>query len=218
MGLMTRPASASTKEILIRLDQRIRAVDEERWLSSRYAAEPKRNTLIVLYAFYYEIARVRVAVSDETMGLIRFQWWRDALSEMHEGQVRQHDVALALAAESKADALSLSGLSDLIDQHETAFLTDRRDAEPEAALAMLAAHVLQADWVADDAVLAVAAEWAALRRGETVTSNLPPVRIPSLIRPALAHLRLRRAWTAARKLGPLGTRGSVLQAILTGWI
>ena len=52
----------------MRLDERVRAMDEPRWLASRYAAEADRTGLIVLYAFYYELARVRVAVTDQTMG------------------------------------------------------------------------------------------------------------------------------------------------------
>ena len=64
MGFMTSPASDSLKEIVARLDQRIQTVDEERWLSSRYAPEEARNALIILYAFYYELARVRVVVTD----------------------------------------------------------------------------------------------------------------------------------------------------------
>ena len=82
MGSMTSPASVSLKEIVAHLDQRIQTVDEERWLSSRYAPDEARQALIILYAFYYELARVRVVVTDQTMGQIRYQWWRDALEEL----------------------------------------------------------------------------------------------------------------------------------------
>ena len=71
MGVMTSPASDSLKEIHMRLDERVRAMDEPRWLASRYAAEADRTALIVLYAFYYELARVRVAVTDQTDPVVR---------------------------------------------------------------------------------------------------------------------------------------------------
>ena len=134
MGFMTSPASDSLKEIVARLDQRIQTVDEERWLSSRYAPDAARQALIVLYAFYYELARVRVVVTDQTMGQIRFQWWRDALAELQQGEPRQHDVVLVLASLMSAHEVDVGQLEQLIAAHEAAFLSDDRSAEPEDLL------------------------------------------------------------------------------------
>lgn len=218
MGSMTSPASDSLTDILVRLDARIRRVDEERWLSSRYASATQRDALIVLYAFYYELARVRLAVSDPTLGQIRFQWWRDALDELQRGEVRQHDVVIALADQIDQGRLDAARLQDVIDQFERAFAANDRALEPEAALATLAADLCAPDHGLNDLISAVAPGWAALRRGDQVADKPDQVRIPSAVRPALAHIRLRHAWARGALLGQVQKRFSVLAAILTGAI
>ena len=217
MGSMTSPASASLKEIHLRLDQRIRRVDEERWLSSRYAAQEDREGLIVLYAFYYELARVRVAVTDATLGQIRFQWWRDALTELSAGDLRQHDVVLALDAVVSRGTFAVPNLIELIDEHETAFQTDDRAQEPEGQLAILAARSLGGE-INTDVIQDVATEWAALRRGDDPAPAERKVRISSTARPALAHFRLRHLWRNGKTPGAVSRRFCVLNAVLTGAI
>ena len=216
MGVMTSPASESLQEISVRLDQRIQMVDEARWLSSRYAGEDDRVTLIVLYAFYYELARIRLAVTDQTLGNIRFQWWRDALAELASGEVRQHDVVLALSDQMDRGHLSLADLSPLIDQHEVAFLENDRSLEPEAALVRVAAGVLSGETAVDVAVQNIAREWAGLRRSEAVEALLPRLRIETALRPAIGHFRLRHLWARNPNASALQKRACVLVAILTG--
>ncbi len=216
MGVMTSPASDSLKEIAVRLDQRIQTVDEARWLSSRYASEDDRLTLIILYAFYYELARIRVAVSDQTLGNIRFQWWRDAFEELARGEVRQHDVVLALADQLARDRLNIADLLPLIDQHEAAFLENDRSLEPEAALVQVAVRVVSDETSLDDALKAIAQEWAGLRRSEPVDALLPRLPVNTALRPAAGHFRLRHVWARNPNPSALQKRASVLMAMLTG--
>ena len=218
MGSMTRPASDSLTDILARLDDRVRRVDEERWLSSRYAKVSQRDALIVLYAFYYELARVRGAVSDPMLGQIRFQWWRDALEELQRGEVRQHDVVIALSDQIAAGALAWQPLRDLIEPFEGAFVASDRALEPEATLAVIAADVCAPGHGLDGLIGAVAPDWAALRRGEAATEHRKQSRVPSASRPALAHFRLRHAWSRGKSLGRVQMRFSILAAVLTGAI
>lgn len=218
MGLMTSPASDSLQEILTRLDARVRSVDEERWLSSRYATATDRETLIVLYAFYYELARVRLAVSDETLGSIRFQWWRDALEELERGEIRQHDVAIALAPQIGRGALPMTALLNLIDRHADAFARHDRSVEPEDALVATAAHVFGASLDSDHPIRQIAQEWAALRRGDTSDTATPRLKTESALRPAVGHFRLRHIWRQDPRPGRLRMRLSVLYAILSGMI
>lgn len=218
MGSMTSPASDSLSVILARLDARVRRVDEERWLSSRYAPVSERAALIVLYAFYYELARVRVSVSDPTLGQIRFQWWRDALSELARGEQRQHDVVSALAPELAAGRLSGAALLAMVEQFEVAFLNNDRAAEPEDLLAMAAAEICVPGDPVDPMVPQIALGWAKLRRGDAQGAPLAHIRIPSAARPALSHLRLRRIWGRGAKPGRLQTRLCILTAVLTGAI
>ncbi len=218
MGFMTSPASESLKEILRRLDQKIQAVDEERWLSSRYATADQRAALIILYAFYYELARVRLVVTDATLGNIRFQWWRDALAELEQGQVREHDVCLALEAVLTDGVYKASDLLELVDAHETAFMADDRAEEPEGRLAEIAARGLNDAPMPFDQIKAIASAWSALRRGETPPEARARSKIPSASRPALAHFRLRHIWRRRGTAGRLQSRLSVLMAMLTGRI
>ncbi len=216
MGVMTSPASESLKEIHIRLDARVRAVDEPRWLSSRYATPEDRVALIVLYAFYYELARVRVAVTDQTMGQIRFQWWRGALEEIADGVIREHDVVQALVDLIESQRLHVPDLKALVDHHETAFLKQDRSLEPEDALVSVAAKCLGADGPLDESLKAIAFEWAALRRDDAFAELRARRKILPRLRPALAHLRLRHVWFRVRRPSPLRLRLSVLMAMLTG--
>lgn len=58
-----------------------------------------RAHLWSLYAFNHEIAKTREVVTDTNIGLIRLQWWRDALAEFYEkNEVKKHDVMTGLAA------------------------------------------------------------------------------------------------------------------------
>ena len=216
MGVMTSPASDSLKEIHIRLDQRVRSIDEPRWLSSRYAGQADRTSLIVLYAFYYELARVRVAVTDQTMGQIRFQWWREALDEIGAGKVRQHDVVLALADQIQRERLRVTDLSSLVGRHEAAFLAQDRSLEPEDLLLSIAARCLDVEAAFDESIGSLAMEWAAMRRSETRSNLAARRKVTAALRPAVAHLRLRYLWQRNPQPSAFNVRLSVLMAMLTG--
>ena len=100
MGFMSNETRPLTQTPWEEIDKRVRRVDEDRWISSRFAPAAERRALVALYALAYELVRVREAVSEETLGLIRFQWWREAIQEIEAGKPpRGHDVCLALAEE-----------------------------------------------------------------------------------------------------------------------
>lgn len=76
----------------------VRQQDPDRFLISLFAPADTREALWALYAFNYEIARTREVVSDTTIGLIRLQWWRDAIEEIYKNETpRRHEVLLPLA-------------------------------------------------------------------------------------------------------------------------
>jgi len=82
------------------LDALVRRVDPDRWLASRFIADPKaRADVIALYAFNYELARVAGGVSNALMGEIRLTWWREAMEEIAASQPpRRHPTVEAVAA------------------------------------------------------------------------------------------------------------------------
>lgn len=214
---MLSPASPPDPEDWSRLDARLARTDEDRWISSRYARERDRKALVALYAFNVELARVRRAVSEPTLGAIRFQWWREAVEEIVAGgPVRKHDVAQALAAMVQAGAYPAGGLQRLIDGHEDAFEAGDPSLEPEATLMMLAAQVLAPRHGWGEHIQALAPAYAAARRGDSRAFGPILPRVPPEIRPALAHARLRDVYSQGKLPGRLARRLIVLRAMLSG--
>ncbi|HEY1425641.1 MAG TPA: squalene/phytoene synthase family protein [Caulobacteraceae bacterium] len=99
------------------LDELIRRVDPERWLTSRFIGDrAARADVIALYAFDHELARARHIASTPLMAEIRLTWWREALDEIFESRaVRRHPTAEALAAAVRRHALPRAPLEAMID-------------------------------------------------------------------------------------------------------
>src|SRR5665213_2932433 len=56
----------------------VREHDRDRFQTALFAPAGDREALFALYAFNYEIARVRESVREPMLGQIRLQWWREA--------------------------------------------------------------------------------------------------------------------------------------------
>lgn len=95
------------------LDDLVRRVDPDRWLTTRFIADPAaRADIIALYGLNYELARVAGGVSNALMGEIRITWWREAMEEIAAGKApRKHPNVEALAA-SGFDPNALAALSE----------------------------------------------------------------------------------------------------------
>jgi len=97
----------------------VRAHDPDRFLTAIFASPDRREDLFALYAFNYEVARVREVVSDAMIGQIRLQWWRDALDEIALGRdPRQHEVVTPLAAAIRRHKLPMATFERLLDARE----------------------------------------------------------------------------------------------------
>jgi len=245
------PASSAPPIDWKSLDALIARVDEDRWISSRYAPERQRQALIALYALNYELARIRLVASEPTLLAIRFQWWREELGAMDAPCTEpRHVVASALKPLVGAGVFSGADLLELADRHQDAAEAQDRTLEPEGQLARLAAGVLAPDWPFDGAIDVVVGHFAAARRGEPVkafpgevgtgspsgsasrqgleaarwfhlrmrrySSGHAPVRAPSSVLPALAHLALRHSYRGARSPSAFRKRFIVLGAMVTG--
>ena len=99
------------------LDQLIRRVDPDRWLTSRFIAdEGARADVLALYAFDHELARASRVASTQLLAEIRLTWWREALDEIFAGgPVRRHPVAEALGSLARRHGLSREPLEAMID-------------------------------------------------------------------------------------------------------
>jgi len=116
------------------LDDLVRRADPDRWLSSRFIADPiKRADVVALYAFNQELARVALASREPMVAEIRLTWWREGLDDLLAGKPpRGHPVMRALADAVQRHHLAAAPLEALSD----AYFTDL-DAErfaDEAAL------------------------------------------------------------------------------------
>lgn len=99
------------------LEDAVRRSDPDRWLASRFIADPAARTdVIALYAFDHVLARVPFQVTEPLMGEIRLTWWREALDEIYgSGPVRAHPVVLGLADAVRRRSLARAPLEALIE-------------------------------------------------------------------------------------------------------
>ena len=103
----------------------VRRHDRDRFQTALFAPAGRREALFALYAFNYEIARVREAVREPMLGQIRLQWWRDVIAAAYAGDPpRRHEVVLPLAAAIGKYGLGRADLGRLVDARE-------RDLDPE---------------------------------------------------------------------------------------
>ena len=98
--------------------QTLRLQDHDRYLTALFAPVDRRGALFALYAFNQELARARESVREPLMGLMRLQWWRDALREIDEGRPRSHAVVRSLAEAIAAHDLERRMLERLVDSRE----------------------------------------------------------------------------------------------------
>ena len=111
----------------------VRCNDHDRFQTALFAPAGRREALFALYAFNYEIARVRETVSEPVLGQIRLQWWRESIAAAFEGgPIRHHIVVEALTAAIRALDLTRAHFDQLVDAREGDL-----DEAPSASLAAL---------------------------------------------------------------------------------
>jgi NADH dehydrogenase [ubiquinone] 1 alpha subcomplex assembly factor 6 len=111
----------------------VRRHDRDRFQTALFAPVARREALFALYAFNYEIARVRESVTEPMLGQMRLQWWRENIAAAFDAApARHHPVVEPLSATIRDLALSREHFDRLIDARE-ADLSD----EPPASLAGL---------------------------------------------------------------------------------
>ena len=97
----------------------VRTHDRDRFQTALFAPAATREALFALYAFNYEIARVRESVREPMLGQIRLQWWREAIDVAYgDAPPRRHEVVEPLTAAIRAHGLSREHFAQLIDARE----------------------------------------------------------------------------------------------------
>src|SRR5580698_1565700 len=97
----------------------VRHHDRDRFQTALFAPADRREALFALYAFNYEIARIREAVREEMLGRIRLQWWREIIEVAYAGRPpRRHDTVEVLAETINRYDLTQAHFERLIDARE----------------------------------------------------------------------------------------------------
>ena len=98
--------------------EQVRRFDPDRYLTVLFAPAARRAALFALYAFNIEVAKTAEVVSEAPLGLLRLQWWRDALEAIEAGQTPRHAVAEPLAEAVRRHNLDPALFGRLIDARE----------------------------------------------------------------------------------------------------
>jgi phytoene synthase len=233
------PGSDATHGAEDDLDQLIRRVDPDRWLTSRFIADKRARTdVLALYAFDHELARARRAASTQLLAEIRLTWWREALEEIFAGgPVRRHPVASALGDLVRRHGLPRTPLEAMIDGQIAALDIELGEAESlawadavEGSLAMVAASVL--DPFRPERAAFAGRAWGLvllLRSGRAPDARLRPLLASAIAEaraeaaglsvaamPAALPVRLARFDLAGRRPGVLRKQLSLILASATG--
>jgi phytoene synthase len=149
----------------------LRRHDKDRYLASLFAPEEKRPHLWALYAFNYEIARVRELITQPMAGEVRLQWWSEALGSLAAGGSAGHPVLGALAEALNSGSLPVQALMGLIEARRFDLYNDPMPAladlegylgETSSMLFQLASMILAGT---DAAMTATAAGYAGVAYG-----------------------------------------------------
>ena len=99
------------------LDPTVRRADPDRWLSSRFIADPvKRADVVAIYAFNQELARTALGAREPMVAEIRLTWWREGLDDLLGGKAPRGDpVMQALARAIERNHLAAAPLEALAD-------------------------------------------------------------------------------------------------------
>lgn len=95
-----------------------RSADPDRYLCALFAPVERREPVLALLLLNRELARVPALVSQPVAGLIRYQWWREAIGDAAAGQARDQPVVEGLATGLAAGWLDSAGLEALVDGRE----------------------------------------------------------------------------------------------------
>lgn len=197
-------------DVYAHCDAELRRLDPERRLTTRFLPPAERRRAVAIHAFNLEIARVRDIVSEPTIGLIRLQWWRDALAEARSGRPRAHPVVQALTPilpNMRADtieAMITARERDLDDAPFERFgaLIDHARATAGAVLELTLGAIEKVDVESREAGAKIGEAWGLIGalRAEPFQAAAGRGRLsPDLDRAAIAS-RARDLIAAARRL------------------
>jgi phytoene synthase len=93
----------------------VREADRDRYLATLFAPPDKRDALLALHAFDFEVGRIPRLARQQIASDIRMQWWREAVDGSNEYQAQANPVAAALTAAIADYDLPRDRLRGMID-------------------------------------------------------------------------------------------------------
>ncbi len=222
------------------LDAQVRKADPDRWLSSRFIADPDlRADVIAVYALDAELAGVSRRTTQPMLGEIRLAWWREALEELAQGSgPREHPVLSALAQAHRRSRLPLEPLLQLVEARGRDLDPNPLTTEAEAlayadqtagAVAVAVARMLDSNadphllsgaaraWALAGLIANARAELGADGVGKAIRAARGELAgLPASAFPAVAHAALVSA--SGRRPGQLEARLRLVWAVARGTI
>ncbi|MGZ9810680.1 squalene/phytoene synthase family protein [Pseudoroseicyclus sp. H15] len=93
----------------------VKAGDPGRFLAAMSATPAERAVLFPLFAFNVELSRGAWGASEPMLAAIRLTWWREALEEIEQGRIRQHEVVQPLAELMGRGAVTAALLRPMVE-------------------------------------------------------------------------------------------------------
>lgn len=190
------------------LDGDVRQSDPDRWLSSRFVADPQaRADLIALYAFEAELLTIPARVTQPLLAEMRYVWWRDQLDGMFAGVARKgHPVLESLTDVVARRGLERAPFEALIAAHIGRVHGEPHDLEAFYVRPMQAAVSILVGPGHADAVAPAGRVWGLIQTGRLEEARAGRAEARAGLRalpvgafPAVAHAALRPDESEAMK-------------------
>ena len=181
------------------LDEKVRAADPDRWLSSRFVADARaRADLIALYAFAAELLAIPTRVTQPLLAEMRYVWWRDQLDGVFAGEPRKgHPVLEALTDVVARRGLERGPFDALIAAHIGRVHGEPHDLDAFYVGPMQAAVRILAGPGHEAAVVEAGRAWGLTQTGRTEEARAARAEAKAALRslpvaafPAVVHVTL----------------------------
>lgn len=94
--------------------------DYYRYICCLFTPHKFRDRLYALYAFNFEVSKIKDITTEHMTGLIRLTWWIEAINEIYSGQAtRNHEVVKALGKTVKDTNIPREYLEHIVIGRET---------------------------------------------------------------------------------------------------
>jgi phytoene/squalene synthetase len=172
----------------------VRAHDKDHYLASLFAPAGRRRYLFALHAFALEIGRIKDAVTEPMTGVIRLQWWLEAVTGLRAAEAAASPVMMALQDASQQTNVALAPLAAAVEARQTE-LEGAPAGGATPVLFVMAARFLGAgdgtvDAAAESAAQAMSASDPQKARAAYATFRTQVATVPDAVLPAFLPVAL----------------------------